>query len=1151
MRRHPDKESATKSTTSRSLSGGLVLLLALLGVGLLSAAPAAANYEQVDTFEEPAGLEILKRTGLAVNVNGAGGVSPGTLYEVGRAEAGGVNRYDAKGEFQGHWGGGFPSFGVAVGQSAGCVYVLRPNKEHVVSVFNADGSQEITSFGDKAAPGETIAESPQKLHASEQPAGIAVDAAGKVYVFDGIKVSESRIMVFEPGAPGSCEGYAYAGQASDLAPGLFPAHPVLDGKGNLYVVVNGGLGIREFSLSAPSTPTCKFDLAAGGIVGLAVNPTTGELFYTSEKDKKRQIHVLEPCSEGKFEEDTAAALTPEPQPAESVEAMAFNPTLQWDPSRPPGVLYGAPRSFFDITEPNYVFVPSESHEPEVEAESVTSVTSSTATLRAQINPKGASTSYVFQYLSEAAYEANEPAERFAGASEAPLGGALLGGGKDPLPAAAAISGLAPDTAYRYRVIATSPEGADEGEAQSFHTFPVEAPGLPDNRAYELVSPVQKHGGEVFPANPFVSSCGLLVECKPGTVAARFPLQSASDGNSVAYEGFPFSSTEGAPRINEYVSKRTASGWQTTNPTPSLFLGESTTTGYRAFDSELAAGLFYGSDGSTFSSEAPPGYANLLLQPLDDPLALSPLLTSPPPNRPQGPPTGAGLHLEYAGATSDLAHVLLAANDALTGSSPFAPEAVDPSNPEEEDNLYERVGGELRLVNVLPGNAAAVPGAVFGSGSKLSKDNSGGLEGPGTAGEFFGLDFSHAISDDGSRIFWSSESGQVYVRINGEETLEVKDPGKFLTASADGSKALLGDGCLYDVQAEACEDLTGGKGGFKGIIGQSEDLSSIYFVDSAALTPEEEENANGEHAEEGKKNLYSWQEGDLSFIATLVAGETGDRTDWTVAPIKRTAEASPDGRWVAFLSRASLTGADNTGPCIFNPPETLLGPCPEAFLFDSASETLVCASCDPSGELPLGPTSLPRISVNGISSLPQPRYLTDQGRLFFDTRDSLSPFDTNNGVEDVYQYEPQGIGSCKREGGCISLISAGNEPDDSNFLAMDPSGANVFFTTRDQLTLKDRDDLLDLYDARIGGGIPAETETTRPECQGESCQPAPNPPQDIAPASSSFQGSGNVREGKKAKKHAKKHARKHKRKRHAKKHAKKRAHRAAHQRGSVK
>src|SRR4029077_560128 len=96
---------------------------------------------------------------------------------------------------------------------------------------------------------------------------------------------------------------------------------------------------------------------------------------------------------------------------------------------------------------------------------------------------------------------------------------------------------------------------------------------------------------------------------------------------------------------------------------------------------------------------------------------------------------------------------------------------------------------------------------------------------------------------------------------------------------------------------------------------------------------------------------------------------------------------------------------------------------------------------------------------------------------FDSRDSLTPFDTNEGFEDVYEYEPNGVGTCERAGGCVSLISAGSEPIDSNFLAMDEDGANVFFTTRDQLVLKDKDDLIDLYVAREEGGIPSETEVS--------------------------------------------------------------------------
>ena len=195
--------------------------------------------------------------------------------------------------------------------------------------------------------------------------------------------------------------------------------------------------------------------------------------------------------------------------------------------------------------------------------------------------------------------------------------------------------------------------------------------------------------------------------------------------------------------------------------------------------------------------------------------------------------------------------------------------------------------------------------------------------------------------------------------------------------------------------------------------------------------------------------------------------------------------------------------------------------------------------------PLGTSSLGLIQ-QAPGSLPQPRYLTDSGRLYFDSQDSLSSFDTNDGVEDVYEYEPEGVGSCKRQGGCVSLISAGREPVDSNFLAIDESGKNVFFTTRDQLALKDRDELVDLYDAREGGGIAAETETARGECQGEACLPALSPPNDPTPGSSAFEGAGNVVE-KKTKK------RKHKKRKHAVKAHRNRAHRRAanHNRGGAK
>ncbi len=1162
------------------------LLGALLALVLLAATPASAAFEQTGIFAGsltppvkpgvfPEDVQLGGVSGMAVNIDGAGGVPAGTVYAaaVPSLEELQIARYNPDGSFSEAWevrtfgGEEYERCGpdgeiahphcvarpegialpvdVDVDQTTGYVYVLdgsaqvAPNVP-VVAVYTADGSKLITRFGGKAPTGKTTAETPEQIHASGL-GGIAVDDSGTAYVFD-INYQDNfyhRLMVFKPQTPDDYEHYVYTGADHDVGAGFlneskYPSGPVADANGDIYVA--GEDHIEKYDPSQPSDPPlCEFTYPKGGITAMTVNPDNGEAFFFNSKDRK--VHRLSPCNEkGEFTELESFKVAPE---RDHLYGLTFDPVQQIEPSRAAGVLYGgAPRAVpagGGKGEPGqsslgYIFAHTKEVAPVIASESVSHVTSTTATLAAQINPKGSKTSYVFQYVTQAEYEANEPTERFAGAAEAPLGGAVLeGNGQEAVAAAIALSGLAPDATYHYRAVATShcseenPAKACEGTGadQSFRTFPAEAPALPDKRVWELISPTQKHGGQVFPADPTISSCGLIY-CKPGSTDTHFPMQSSPDGNAVVYEGSPFSSSEGAVIENQYISRRDPeAGWQTTNLTPGL-LASKGDLGYKAFNASLGEGVLEQASPS-LSPEAPSEYTNLYLQSTDAPSALSPLLRSEPPDRLPG--AGAGhLDLTYAGASADFSRQFFAANDALTEESPFAPEAIDGGV--GKSNLYEWVGGQLRLVNVLPGNAETIPGAEFGERG------------------------AHAISSDGSRAFWSDEAGQVYVRINGETTKAIPDPGKFLGASADGSKVLLDDGHVYDLESETTTDLSQGKGGFEGIAGQSEDLSRIYFVDRAALAPGtepgackmSEETLQKTEEKEGKVppglgcNLYVWDEGSTTFIATLFS--SGGKGTWAFPPYLRTAEASPDGNWLAFTSRARLTGYDNTGPCepVGETGKFLLAPCDEAFFYDSATAELACVSCNPSGERPSGRTVL-RKGWQGS----QPRYLIDSGRLYFDSEDSLSPFDTNEGVEDVYQYEPEGVGSCKRAAGCVSLISAGHEAVDSNFLAIDDEGKNVFFTTRDQLALKDRDEAIDLYDAREGGGIPSETETARSECQGEACQPAVVAPNDPTPGSSSFEGPGNVNE--------KKQSKKHKKKKHAKKHAHKRA--AKHNRGGVK
>jgi hypothetical protein len=1188
------KQQDRKPKTRRLVAPLAASALALLCLGLLSASSASAAYEQVGNFAGTPGVlhegEIFDLSnppspwpeevqlggvsGMAVNYTGAGGVPKGTLYAATRflrESAMRVARYNPDGSFSEAWNltentneefppvkercgpegdpaqsvcRGNPSAAVRatdvdVDQSTGNVYVYNGETSQAgigqIHVYSPDGSKLIAEFGEGAASGETTAATPGKLHGTFGAlGGIAVNASGDVYLFDyNHSDNYHRLMVFEPQNPGDYEHYVYAGQSHDIQAGfgqetIRPERPVADAAGDIYVAEEEGRLAKLDPAQPTAPPLCQFNFTKGGVISITVNPIGGEVFFSSYKERETIHELSSGCNgEGKFTEASKFSFAPK---RTEIGGLAFDPSREFGAGRPAGVLYaGAPSGEGGKTEGKfperkeesslgYIFSRPPETPPAVESESFSHVSATTAELGARINPKGSATRYVFQYEAEAAYQANEAGDRFAGASETPPGGAVLGEGTEAVAVSASLAGLAPDTSYRFRVLASSHCSTEDeekvcegtGEALVFKTFPEEAPGLSDKRVYELVSPTDKHGGQVVPAEPYLASCDLGCR-KPGEFFKHFPMQSAPDGNAIVYEGTAFDAEDSALLENEYLARRDPkTGWQSANLTPIQLYGIGGNNGYKAFDAELTRGVL-GQQSPALSPEAPSGYEDLYSQPTSSPLALTALLSAEPPNR-----TATGTEefkVNYAGASADLSRIFFAANDALTAETPFAPEALDGGK--AKSNLYEWSEGNLALVNVLPGNTETEAGASFGTTS------------------------AHGISKDGSRAFFSDESGQVYVRVNGEETKEiategVPDPGKFLAASSDGSQVLLQNGHLHSLAGEEPTlDLTQGKGGFQGLVGQGEDLSRIYFVDTEVLTGEEE-SERGAKAQAGKDNLYAWDEGEgTRFVAKLVAGDNEGLYggDWSSSPSFRTAEASPDGRYLAFLSQASLTGYDN-------------GEFREAFLYDSATGRLSCVSCNPSGEHPVGFSTLRLIAGGTAAYLPQPRYLTDEGRLYFDSRDSLVPADTNEGIEDVYQYEPKGAGkagSCTREAGCVSLISAGTGVVDSNFLAMDESGGDVFFTSRDQLVLRDKDELIDLYDAREEGGIPAETEVARSECQGEACQASVSAPNDPTPGSSTFEGAGNVKEEGKAKKH--------KKKRHAKKHSHKRA--AKHNRGGVK
>lgn len=94
-----------------------------------------------------------------------------------------------------------------------------------------------------------------------------------------------------------------------------------------------------------------------------------------------------------------------------------------------------------------------------------------------------------------------------------------------------------------------------------------------------------------------------------------------------------------------------------------------------------------------------------------------------------------------------------------------------------------------------------------------------------------------------------------------------------------------------------------------------------------------------------------------------------------------------------------------------------------------------------------------------------------------------------------------------------MIASGKSSHESAFLDASESGDDVFFLTADQLVPPDTDTEVDIYDAHEcttqSPCIPPPAGSPR-QCEGDACQsPPPQPGIFGAPASSTFNGPGNL------------------------------------------
>ena len=723
--------------------------------------------------------------------------------------------------------------------------------------------------------------------------------------------------------------------------------------------------------------------------------------------------------------------------------------------------------------------------------------------------------------------------------------------------------------------------------------------LPDCRAYEMVTPVDKAGSVVSPDSATAAAGG----------------SSIAGVSSGAFAGLSNDELP-AQGVASYRFARTDSGWVTTPL--DVFQGWRQSLGI--------------SDSVWKPAASGSGVDHLSVRQAGG--SVSDIGPVWPPTF--GPVANNLESYSVEGAASEAAHGIVFNSAAPTPQWPFDTNVVGGS-------LYEYVGtnnSEPTLVGVSGGAGSTTLigqcGTRLGtselvlSGSKYNAVSESGQT------VFFTVEADSRSLSSVSNSTWASTSecthggptgtapptNELYARLGGSQTMWVSQPRctptsachnvttepytteaaseaasvVFEGASADGSKvfftttqqltnsdtdttrdlyeydfnAPLGQR-LIQVTSGGSGDATPGAGAeVEGVSRISDDGSHVYSVAKGVLTttPSTDAQGYGAHgepvssgavAQAGAANLYVFDTDtkQTMFIAELCSGAevSGSGLDghcpsalnsnpWNYGPASRNdqilwshntaggderpAQSTPDGSSLVFTSYGDLTAEDTSAAR-------------QVFVYDAQAGRLTRISIgnegfNDNGNATVGNESS-HTSDTGNASIITPQYdlsgeqagltrggaiartMSDDGSyVFFQSPVGLTPPALNNVAIDsegdlaqnIYEYHDGHVAliSDGKDTSAIPRVSGNLQVSSVVLAGASTSGSDVFFTTVDQLVPQDTDTEVDIYDARIGGGFPAPSESAR--CQGDICQGLPSsPPLFGVPSSTTFSGAGNL------------------------------------------
>jgi len=974
-------------------------------------------------------------------------------------------------------------YGIAIDPSNGDVYVTDSGNERILR-YTTDGQPTPTYTLDAGYTGPAAGTGSEEV--GSFASAIAVDPTdGDLLVADRGNERISRFDTtgaFVSSFDGSDSGAAFT-HLEDLT--LSPAGKIFVADGE--ATAGGASRVLRFSNAGAFEATLRPSEPSGDAY-LAYDSKHTELIVGDGRECtfcETSIHVLDPSS-GKTYFDLNVF-------SEMLTGVASDPGS--------GNLYAASsHGFFNIFGPTVLVLTPQMH-PDLVLDTPEPITPFTAHLSGTVNPNGVATEYHFEVSKDGGTTWQQSPEPAASA----------GDGTTPVAVETDFT-VEPNAHYLATLVASNTDGAQDSTPSASFDTEATAPGTETQKATEITEHSAALNGTVNPVG------------MPATYYFEYGLTSAygsktpSSSEGVAGSGRESQSVvrriDGLAPGTTYHFRLVATNAKGSAPAADLTFttAGANTIANRVYEqvsqpakngAAIIPGLGYQAAGDgnglayftkSGSQAAPLEAYSVALRGADD--WVGKIDTDPPVNAPEE----GGIYQMFTLAISDdFHHALVASNRALT-----------PGALERGTNLYltDFVTGTKRLIAAVPGEAGYMTfvtstdagkfqgGApdfswlVFASPIPLlpqAPDNAlyrwtaaGGLEvfsvlpdGDASSAVYAANQYHYqAVSTDGSDVYYTAELGSeegVFLRVSGGPPKPISvsripgDPSTpqratLLGATRDGRYA------FFTCNTPLTPDVQEGVNQYQDNLYRY-DLATNSLENLGADAEVRAPSAEGSSAtivmgsfgigEDGNTIYFNGRARGMVSTAFMVwhSGETHViETENLIPGMER---VSPNGRYFAF-------NAEDRG---------LSGP---IHLYDSATNQVTCVSCLPNGDPANG--RMPEQGELFISNH-RPRVVADDGTVYFDTTAQLVPRDVN-GTSDVYSY---------RAGGS-TLVSPGDAPFEAVLADVSEGGRDIFFTTEQSLVGRDRDQAVDIYDARIDGGFAAQNAPGAQECVRQCKEP---------------------------------------------------------------